>query len=163
MHCYTGVVRHPWVLHCQHLCLHSNNGVTSCCTSVTICLSTHSLGQWPRFSILTTSLQQLITDTSLSGRLEAEAGHSARRRAGQRAEEQRLQAGQVDCPEYPRWGGQPQVRLRDQIQREGQLQARHSRHSAVQTGGVRSADQPQHGQRLGSGQVHPGSHHGTEG
>ena len=101
--------------------------------------------------------------TSLPGRLEAEAGHAARRGVGQRAEEQRLQAGQVDRPEYPRRGGQPQVRLRHQIQREGQLQARYPRHPAVQTCRVRNPDQPEHGQRVGSRQVHPGPHHAAEG
>ena len=50
-----------------------------------------------------------------------------------------------------------------QVQCQGQLQARHPGHAAVQTRGVRVPDQPEHGQRLGRGQVHPGHHHAATG
>ena len=65
--------------------------------------------------------------------------------------------------EHPGRGGQPEVRLRDPVQREGQLPTRHPRHPAVQTCRVRNPDQPEHGQRVGSRQVHPGPHHAAEG
>lgn len=67
-------------------------------------------------------------------RLEAEAGHAARRGAGDRAEEQRQQAGQVDrsCPRVG--GGADQARLHQQASPARPSPSHHPGHTGAEWG-----------------------------
>ena len=73
--------------------------------------------------------------------LASEAGRSAWRRPGQRAEAQRLQAGQVDCPVTPGRIRPDQVRLHLSVQGQGLVSPRRLGLAAVQAAGLCQPDQ----------------------